>query len=136
LSDPAQGSEATGFRVARIVPDGDPDEDEIPDSIDKCMFDFRNGPPISADCDSDCDGYGNVFDPDYDQNFATNATDFSTYFISAFKGLDPAPRAPARRAAAAVAREVRSPAQGAVTGADAEDSTGASRTCHEPPSAL
>jgi hypothetical protein len=63
----------------------DTDSDGIPDVLDKCTLDSRNA-TAPATCDTDTDGYGNPCDPDYDQNFAVNAVDFSTYFVPAFKG--------------------------------------------------
>ena len=62
------------------------DGDGIPDVLDKCTEDSRNGTAPST-CDSDCDGYGNVCDADFDQNFISSAGDFGSYFIPAFKGL-------------------------------------------------
>ena len=61
----------------------DSDNDGIPDVIDKCTLDSRN---VAASCDTDQDGYGNPCDADYDQNFAVGGTDFSSFFIPAFKG--------------------------------------------------
>ena len=80
-----------GFPIASfagLAPDAD--GDGIPDVLDKCTIDSRNSVAPST-CDHDTDGYGNVCDPDFDQNFATNATDFGMFFVPAFKGLDPAP---------------------------------------------
>jgi hypothetical protein len=74
--------------AAGIVPDLD--NDGIPDVFDKCMLDSRNVTP-PANCDSDTDGYGNVCDGDFNQDFSVNATDFGMFFVPAFKGLDPAP---------------------------------------------
>ena len=54
-------------------------------------LDSRNA---SATCDTDGDGYGSVCDPDFDQNFTTNAVDFSMFFIPSFKTVNPAPLAP------------------------------------------
>jgi hypothetical protein len=66
----------------------DTDGDGIPDVLDKCTLDSRN---VTASCDSDGDGYGNPCDADFDQNFLTASSDFSMFFVPAFKGLDPAP---------------------------------------------
>jgi hypothetical protein len=63
----------------------DTDNDGVPDVLDKCTLDSRNATAPST-CDTDRDGYGNVCDPDYDQNGTVNAVDFSDYFIPAFKG--------------------------------------------------
>jgi hypothetical protein len=68
-------------------PDGD--RDGIPDPLDKCSADSRNA-STAMSCDDDRDGYGNVCDPDFDQNFFVNASDFAS-FVRAFRGLDPAP---------------------------------------------
>ena len=68
---------------------GDADGDGIPDALDKCTLDSRNAAP-GANCDTDSDGYGNVCDPDFDQNFAVNANDFARYFTPSFKSHVPA----------------------------------------------
>ena len=73
---------------AGLAPDAD--NDGIPDVLDKCSIDSRNATAPST-CDSDVDGYGNVCDADFDQNFAVNASDFGNLFVPAFKGLDPSP---------------------------------------------
>src|SRR4026208_934000 len=66
----------------------DMDGDGIPDVLDKCTLDSRNA-TAPATCDTDCDGYGNVCDGDFDQGFTVNATDFSMFFIPRFKsGVD------------------------------------------------
>ena len=75
-----------GFPIvsfAGLAPDND--TDGIPDVLDKCLRDSRNA-TAPATCDTDTDGYGNVCDGDFDQNFTVNATDFGTYFVPAFKG--------------------------------------------------
>jgi hypothetical protein len=64
----------------------DSDFDGVPDFFDKCIF-----VASPTQCDHDVDGYGNVCDGDFDQNFAINAVDFSMFFIPAFKGFDPSP---------------------------------------------
>ena len=66
---------------AGLAPDAD--NDGIPDVLDKCTLDSRN---VASSCDTDVDGYGNPCDGDFDQNFAVNGSDFSTYFVPAFKG--------------------------------------------------
>ena len=66
----------------------DVDADGIPDALDKCTIDSRN---VAASCDSDADGYGNTCDPDFNQDFIVNATDFGMIFVPAFKGFDPSP---------------------------------------------
>ena len=76
--------------AAHAGPPTDGDGDAIPDVLDKCSDDSRNATAPST-CDSDQDGYGNVCDPDFDQNFSVNASDFVMLFIPAFKGSDPAP---------------------------------------------
>jgi hypothetical protein len=79
------------FPLASLA--GPPDEsdgDGIPDVLDKCTHDSRNGTPPGT-CDSDSDGYGNVCDADFDQNFIVSSPDFSSWFIPAFKGSDPSP---------------------------------------------
>ena len=68
----------------------DSDGDGIPDVLDKCSLDSRNS-VVPSTCDSDCDGYGNVCDGDFDQNNSVNAADFTMYFVPAFKGLVPSP---------------------------------------------
>src|SRR5438445_3580713 len=81
-----------GFPIAGfagLAPDAD--GDGIPDVLDKCTLDSRNA-TAPRTCDTDVDGYGNVCDGDFDQNFAVNATDFGTYFVPAFKGQIPATR--------------------------------------------
>ncbi len=69
---------------AGVAPD-EGDGDGIPDVLDKCLLDSRNAVAPST-CDTDLDGYGNVCDPDFDQNFTTNSVDFSLFFVPAFKG--------------------------------------------------
>jgi len=73
---------------AGVAPDDD--GDGIPDVLDKCTMDSRNATPPST-CDSDSDGYGNVCDADFNQNFVVNSVDFADYFMPAFKGFDPSP---------------------------------------------
>jgi hypothetical protein len=80
-----------GFPIASfagLAPDAD--GDGIPDVLDKCTLDSRNA-TAPATCDHDTDGYGNVCDGDFDQNFSINSVDFSMLFVPAFKGSDPTP---------------------------------------------
>ena len=66
----------------------DVDGDSVFDLEDNCLL-VKNAPPL--DCDTDKDGYGNVCDGDFSQDFAVNASDFNTYFLAAFKiGVDKA----------------------------------------------
>jgi len=69
---------------AGLAPDAD--GDGIPDVLDKCTLDSRNSVAPST-CDTDTDGYGNVCDADFDQNYAVNGNDFSSKFVPAFKSL-------------------------------------------------
>jgi len=76
-----------GFPIASfagLAPDAD--NDGIPDVLDKCSADSRNATAPST-CDTDVDGYGNTCDGDFDQNYAVVGTDFSSYFVPAFKGF-------------------------------------------------
>jgi len=68
---------------AGLAPDAD--GDGIPDVLDKCTLDSRNA-TAPATCDTDGDGYGNVCDGDFDQNYAVSSGDFTSYFVPAFKG--------------------------------------------------
>jgi hypothetical protein len=63
------------------------DGDCIPDQLDKCSLDSRNA---AATCDTDNDGYGNVCDPDFDQSFGVNSTDYARYFVPSMKSHAPA----------------------------------------------
>jgi len=76
-----------GAARAGVAPDTD--GDGIPDVLDKCLLDSRNA--VST-CDTDIDGYGNPCDADFDQNFTTNATDFTMYFVPSFKTGVPSSR--------------------------------------------
>ena len=68
------------------------DGDGIPDVLDKCSLDSRNA-TAPATCDTDCDGYGNVCDADFDQSFSVNVVDFTMFFVPHFKtGTDPQAR--------------------------------------------
>ncbi len=62
----------------------DADGDGIPDVRDKCSADSRNA-VANRDYDSDCDGYGNACDADFDQSGDVSAADFSRYFVTSFK---------------------------------------------------
>ena len=76
-----------GFPIASfagLAPDAD--GDGIPDVLDKCTLDSRNA-TAPATCDTDVDGYGNTCDADFDQSFAVLGTDYTMFFIPAFKGL-------------------------------------------------
>ena len=60
---------------------GDADSDGIPDSEDNCIL-VANGPLIrdaggSIQRDTDGDGYGNICDPDFDNNLVVNVADFA-----------------------------------------------------------
>jgi hypothetical protein len=69
----------------------DTDGDGIPDVLDKCMLDSRNAVAPQT-CDTDCDGYGNVCDADFDQSLAVGEIDFVMFFIPRFKsGIDSPP---------------------------------------------
>lgn len=75
-----------GFPIASsagLAPDAD--GDGIPDVLDKCSIDSRNA-TAPATCDHDTDGYGNVCDPDFNQDFSVNAADFGMFFVPKFKG--------------------------------------------------
>jgi hypothetical protein len=75
-----------GFPIASfagLAPDAD--GDGIPDVLDKCTLDSRNA-TAPATCDTDTDGYGNVCDADFDQNFTVLGTDYTMFFVPAFKG--------------------------------------------------
>jgi hypothetical protein len=65
--------------LAGPVEPGD-DDDGIFDVLDNCRTVSNE-----SQCDTDFDGYGNACDGDFDQNFATNAVDFSTKFVPGFK---------------------------------------------------
>lgn len=76
-----------GFPIvswAGLAPDAD--SDGIPDVLDKCSQDSRNS-IAGQGCDTDSDGYGNICDADFNQDFIVNSNDFGTYFIPAFKGF-------------------------------------------------
>jgi len=73
-----------GAASAGLPPDTD--RDGIPDALDKCMLDSRNA---TADCDTDGDGYGNVCDPDFNQDYIVSAVDFRRFFVPAYKSGTP-----------------------------------------------
>jgi hypothetical protein len=73
---------------AGVAPDGD--DDGIPDVLDKCTLDSRNS-VAPGTCDTDCDGYGNVCDADFNQDGLVTPFDFSFYFVPAFKGQNASP---------------------------------------------
>jgi hypothetical protein len=81
-----------GFPIASfagLAPDTD--TDGIPDVLDKCLLDSRNA-SAPGTCDHDTDGYGNVCDADFDNNYTVNSNDFGLKFVPAFKpGADPSP---------------------------------------------
>jgi hypothetical protein len=68
----------------------DADGDGVPNELDNCTLDPRN--TGLAGCDTDCDGYGNVCDADFDQNGTVSASDFRTFFVPAFKSGVPTAR--------------------------------------------
>jgi hypothetical protein len=68
---------------AGVAADGD--GDGIPDVLDKCLLDSRNS-IAPGTCDTDCDGYGNVCDADFNQDGLTLPGDFASWFVPAFKG--------------------------------------------------
>ena len=75
-----------GFPIASfagLAPDTD--TDGIPDVLDKCSIDSRNA-SAPGTCDHDTDGYGNVCDGDFNNNYVINPVDFSDYFIPKLKG--------------------------------------------------
>ncbi|MEN8763507.1 MAG: thrombospondin type 3 repeat-containing protein, partial [Thiogranum sp.] len=62
----------------------DADSDGIPDSSDNCIL-VANGPLIpdaggNIQLDTDGDGYGNICDPDFDQNGVVTLVDFAILF--------------------------------------------------------
>ncbi len=65
----------------------DTDGDGVPDELDNCVLVY-NPPPF--DCDTDQDGYGNLCDPDFDQNFVVNALDYTRRFLPDFLNPPPA----------------------------------------------
>lgn len=67
----------------------DTDGDGVYDVLDNCRTIPNAG---SLDCDTDDDGYGNVCDGDFNNDFVVNAVDFTTRFLPDFKaGTDKAP---------------------------------------------
>ena len=75
---------------AGVAADVDGDGDGIPDPLDKCTLDSRNATP-PATCDTDCDGYGNVCDADFDQSISVIPNDFSMFFVPRFKSASDTP---------------------------------------------
>ena len=65
-----------GFEV--VIHRPDIDADGYDDEADNCTR-IENGTGSSAQCDTDRDGYGNACDGDFDQNYQTNANDFSRH---------------------------------------------------------
>jgi hypothetical protein len=77
----------TGLAFASFAgPAQDNDGDGVFNVLDNCSLTPNAG---VLGCDTDDDGYGNVCDGDFDQNKATNATDFTAKFVPDFKkGVD------------------------------------------------
>jgi hypothetical protein len=65
-------------------PSQDTDSDGVYDVLDNCLT-VPNGPPI--DCDADNDGYGNVCDGDFDQDFFVFPGDFAIWFAAFGSGI-------------------------------------------------
>jgi hypothetical protein len=66
-----------GFPIASfagIVPDSD--NDGVLDPFDNCVA-LANAAPL--DCDSDDDGYGNLCDGDFDNNYLVGGSDFALF---------------------------------------------------------
>ena len=65
------------------MPDTGADNDVVADSVD-------NGALVAnpAQCDTDSDGYGNICDPDFDNNLIVNASDLA-FFTTVFFTPDP-----------------------------------------------
>jgi len=60
--------------MAGLVPDTD--NDGVPDPMDNCVA-VANAAPI--DCDSDIDGYGNICDCDYNNDYICGGPDFGVF---------------------------------------------------------
>lgn len=74
---------AMGLAFASFAgPSTDTDGDGVFNVLDNCVS-LSNAAP--GDCDTDNDGYGNMCDGDFDQNFAVNAVDFNAKFVPSFK---------------------------------------------------
>ena len=58
-------------------PSVDSDGDGVYDVLDNCVS-VQNQPP--ADCDHDNDGYGNLCDGDFNQDYGTFPNDFDIWF--------------------------------------------------------
>ncbi len=81
-------------RAADVVRIGvnDSDRDGVPDQSDNCIL-VPNGPRIpdaggNIQLDTDGDGYGNICDPDFDNNLIVNASDLA-YMKTNFFSNDP-----------------------------------------------
>ena len=77
----------SGLRIMDFGPeyfagDGDGDGDGVDDYIDNCSEDVN-----TAQDDTDCDGYGNICDADYDQSGIVGFPDFGQ-FVGAFGSTD------------------------------------------------
>jgi hypothetical protein len=68
--------------IIKLSPD-DTDDDSVGDYIDNCVL-VSNTPQR----DSDGDGYGNICDPDFDNDFIVNAADLA-FFKTKFFSSDP-----------------------------------------------
>ena len=70
----------------------DTDRDGVIDNLDNCI-NVANGPLIpdaggNVQLDTDADGYGNICDPDFDNNLIVNAADLA-FFKTKFFSADP-----------------------------------------------
>jgi len=65
-------------------PAPDMDGDGVPDVIDNCKL-VSNASPL--DCDTDGDGYGNICDCDFNNDFGCGGPDFGP-FVADFGGPD------------------------------------------------
>ena len=68
---------------ASIVTPGDLDGDSVADNLDNCT-----DIPNAAQRDTDSDGFGNICDPDFDNDLTVNAADLA-YFKTKFFSSDP-----------------------------------------------
>ena len=60
----------------------DSDADLVPDAFDNCLI-VANGPNDGSNqTDSDLDGYGNACDPDYNNDWTVNTSDYSILLSS------------------------------------------------------
>jgi hypothetical protein len=71
------------FLSVTDIPPVDTDGDGIPDSSDNCTLVANTGQQ-----DTDADGYGNICDPDFDNNNIVNAADLA-YMRTTFFSSDP-----------------------------------------------